>query len=598
MHRWSRWQRTEFDSATLDSLGRVWTWGLGRLPAVVSGMPASAAVFVMGDRYLATTPTGDAWTWQGTGTPARFSPLDGVVQATANPALLRMSDGRVLTGRSDIGFPDLHERTDLSGSVFVASAVSGTPAFALTVDADGHVTASGTNGGSRFGDGVAYKSVTPDRLLQPAVVRGADLGGFGTIATDEFGGVWVWGRYDNADGTHVDYPMPHLLAGLPPAAAVVQDGPDSYALLDDDGQLWTWGANLHGDLGDGTTNPRATPQPVAGLDDVVDVAGSAEGFLALTGDGRLLAWGSNADGSLGDGTTTNRRTPIVIASGIIAMDAASDGEWHAAVRVDGTVLTWGVDPRTNALQPTPTVVPGIDDAVDVSVGRNHALVLRGDGTVAALGQNTVGQLGTGDTAPQAGVVSVIAADGGSGALNDVVQVAADYTNSYAVRADGTLVAWGRNDAGQLGRTLGPAGSRAPLSVPRLQHVTTVDAGGGRVLALADPNLAPPDDLGEGPVTSSLPANGTNVDHGAEGDGATAPILPRRARPRRHARVDTVREQPSSRPPPTGYGMIGEEVLTTAPPATAVSPLRFGSARTQPSSRPPRPLAIERLPRRR
>jgi alpha-tubulin suppressor-like RCC1 family protein len=94
------------------------------------------------------------------------------------------------------------------------------------------------------------------------------------------------------------------------------------ALLDD-GTVWTFGINDRGQLGDGTTNHRTRPVQVTGLRGVVAVAAAGGGgednpgdyghSLALLDDGTLWTWGCNDHGELGGGTTDDQLSPERVA---------------------------------------------------------------------------------------------------------------------------------------------------------------------------------------------------------------------------------------------------------------------------------------------
>ncbi len=122
----------------------------------------------------------------------------------------------------------------------------------------------------------------------------------------------------------------------------------------------------------------------------------------------------------------------------------------------GHVVVWG-SPSSYGV----TEVPGdLEDVVQVSVGGRHALALRGDGTVVGWGDNAFGQAtGVAGWSPVGtGVVSIAGET-----LSNVVAVAAGRNHSLALKTDGSAVAWGSTNVGQV-----PA--------PELSGITAVAAG--------------------------------------------------------------------------------------------------------------------------
>ncbi len=105
----------------------------------------------------------------------------------------------------------------------------------------------------------------------------------------------------------------------------------------------------------------------------------------------------------------------------------------------------------------------------VAAGTYHSVVLRADGTVWAVGENSSGQLGDGTTTRRTTPVAV------AGLTGVLRSVAAGSYFSLAVRADGTVVAWGANAQGQLGDGTQTARS-LPTMVPGLSGIVAVAAG--------------------------------------------------------------------------------------------------------------------------
>ena len=82
--------------------------------------------------------------------------------------------------------------------------------------------------------------------------------------------------------------------------------------IDNEGNLWSWGLNYGGELGDGTTTKKLNPQKVMEGVKFKQIYARYSSNLALDSNGNLWAWGVNLEGQLGDGTTTERHTPVQI----------------------------------------------------------------------------------------------------------------------------------------------------------------------------------------------------------------------------------------------------------------------------------------------
>jgi hypothetical protein len=82
-----------------------------------------------------------------------------------------------------------------------------------------------------------------------------------------------------------------------------------YDNRNDPGQLWSWGNNGSGRLGDDTIIHRSSPVQVPGTQ-WNDVSGGSSHSLARKTDGTLWSWGYNGFGRLGDGTIIHRSSPV------------------------------------------------------------------------------------------------------------------------------------------------------------------------------------------------------------------------------------------------------------------------------------------------
>lgn len=157
----------------------------------------------------------------------------------------------------------------------------------------------------------------------------------------------------------------------------VASGRDTAYALDVGGQVWAWGNNSKGSVGDGTVTHRQTPVPL-GLADVVEVEAGHYHGLALTGSGQVWAWGFGRLGQIGDGGTSNRRKPTRV-QGLPTIERVAAGRDSSyAVDGAGNVWAWGSDAYGeigdgggSTTQLTPVRIAGLTGVVEISVGRNH-----------------------------------------------------------------------------------------------------------------------------------------------------------------------------------------------------------------------------------
>ena len=239
-----------------------------------------------------------------------------------------------------------------------------------------------------------------------------------------------------------------------------------------DGTLAAWGSNTSGQLGV-VGSPANSSVPVAvyrgGIlagKTVTAVAAGDSHSLALCLDGTLAAWGNNAQNQLGDGTITTRKWPVEITrSGVLAgrtVIAIAAGYRHnLALCTDGTLVAWGFNAtgqlgtgdllaKSSPVVVNPSGALAGKSVVAIAAGYTHSLALCADGTLAAWGSTLDGVLGNGESASgyRASPVDIT----GSGILagKTVVKIAAGAYHNLALCADGTLATWGANSAYQLG----------------------------------------------------------------------------------------------------------------------------------------------------
>jgi alpha-tubulin suppressor-like RCC1 family protein len=198
----------------------------------------------------------------------------------------------------------------------------------------------------------------------------------------------------------------------------------------------------------------------------------------------VQAWGDNSAGELGNATLAASTTPVA-TTGLGAVSAIAAGGRHdLAVLSDGTVAAWGDDTfgqlgngvaSANGSAETPASVEGLTGVVAVAAGNEHSLALLSNGTVMAWGDNNDGQLGDGTTRDSAVPVLV-------NGLTGVKAISAGGLFSLALLQNGTVMAWGYNDVGQLGDG-SQVNSDLPVAVSSLADVTAISAGYEHALAV-------------------------------------------------------------------------------------------------------------------
>ena len=361
----------------------------------------------------------------------------------------------------------------------------------------GTALAWGTNATGQLGDGnTAGQSTVPGRACGNATcttplgkVLQVAAGNGHSIALLEDGSVVGWGANFSGqlgDGTRTDRTTPVRVCAVGEPApcasflkgvvSVAAGALHSLALLTD-GTVVAWGNNAYGQLGEGSGfNHQISPVRVCAVGSVApctslltNVTSIAAGFqhsLAVRADGGVRSWGINDSGQLGDGTLDSRNAPVNVA-GLSNVVSVAGGVFHSvAARSDGSVRAWGTGAQlgdgVGAQQTSPVPVCAVahiapctaflSGVKSVAAGAYHSLAARGDGTAVAWGSNNFGQLGIGHNLDRPMPIQVCAPGGCAGVLTGVAGVAggSGSLHSLALRSDGSVRAWGRNVAGQLG----------------------------------------------------------------------------------------------------------------------------------------------------
>jgi alpha-tubulin suppressor-like RCC1 family protein len=343
--------------------------------------------------------------------------------------------------------------------------------FFKTVDLTTPMYAWGSNSSGRLGDGTAITRRSP-----VSVIGGftdwieASAGGGHSVAVRANGTVWAWGSNSNGrlgDGTIITRSSPVSVVGGFTDWISASAGSFHSVAVRANGTVWAWGYNSSGQLGNGTTTDRSSPvSVVGGFSDWISASTGQAHSVAVRANGTVWAWGSNniiefligggqsviPTGQLGNGTITDRSSPVLVVGGFTDWVQVSGGSYHSlGVRANGTVWAWGYNGSgqlgdgTLISRSSPvSVVGGFTDWISASGGSSHSVAVRANGTVWAWGFNYSGRLGDGTIINRSSPVSVV------GGFTDWISASAGSFHSLGVRANGTVWAWGRNSNGYLG----------------------------------------------------------------------------------------------------------------------------------------------------
>ncbi len=299
--------------------------------------------------------------------------------------------------------------------------------------------------------------ISPDGNLEEIFISDYDMiDQFVTTGT-----LWTWGR--NTDGqlgdnsiTSKSSPVQTVSGGTNWVS--ISAGISSGYAIKSDGSAWVWGNNGQSQLADNTNTSRSSPVQIVGnATNWFTLSGGRQGAAGIKSDGTLWMWGINTNGQLGTNNVTRYSSPVQTVSGgnnweVIAMGASSCG-----IKTDGTLWTWGANTQGNLgdntvdrkSSPVQTVAGGTN-WVRCSVGPGSAVTMsaiKSDGTLWLWGYNYFGTLGDGTSGTSSYKSSPIQTSSGG---TNWKYVLSGFNNVYAIKTDGTLWGWGDNTYGQIG----------------------------------------------------------------------------------------------------------------------------------------------------
>lgn len=221
------------------------------------------------------------------------------------------------------------------------------------------------------------------------------------------------------------------------------------------------GAGASGQIGDGTSTGRFTPDTIPGLSGVSSIAcGAAHAIAGLT-DGTMRAWGNNLGGQLGVGSNVSAFTPVTVADAnnvaVGGIQRVFEGAYNSfALTTAGQVFSWGwnangqIGDGTTTQRQNPVLLTALTGVSALSSSGYNTLAVSA-GQLWAWGENAQGQLGDGTISPSSIPKSINGVTG-------VTSVGSAARTSFLINSRGEIWSWG-----QTGSPQGNGASAAQLA---------------------------------------------------------------------------------------------------------------------------------------
>lgn len=337
------------------------------------------------------------------------------------------------------------------------------------IKTDGSAWCWGRGTSGQLGNGASSNSASPVEVSGSYTWEFVTSGSNHNCGIQDDGTGWCWGAANNGalgtGATSGTYNTPQAISGGGTWKKLAAGSAHTCGIKEDDGQIYCWGVQNSGRLGNGNTasGNEYTPVLITESGPWIDVTASGQLSCGVKTNGTGWCWGKGQSGSLGDGVGGDHDEPDPIQ----ILDA---GPWEkiemsqntgCGIKSDGSGWCWGqnangtIGDGTKTNRNTPVEIDGSYTWLYITGNSQHTCGIRTNRSVMCWGQETGGRLGNGATAseqlsPIAPGVSVTNGYFGSGASEISVSIDVSANHSCTIKYDGTPWCWGKNDYGQAG----------------------------------------------------------------------------------------------------------------------------------------------------
>ncbi len=265
---------------------------------------------------------------------------------------------------------------------------------------------------------------------------------------DEDGNLWGWGNNNygqlgdgNKSNNYLDVSYAKRIANDIKFKEIYDVGESTWA-IDKDGNLWSWGRNYNGQLGNGGTEDQFTPVKISQNIQFEKLVAETQKVFAIDKDGNLYSWGYGRYG-FGDGTNESKNVPTKILNGTKFVKAIGSDYTQYALDINANLWGWGNNDYdqfgigNTQTQYDPIKVMEGTKVKEICGSRANGIIVDENDNIYFYGQNDTLKYNTG--------IKKI------GKIPNLKQIVwANYDTMLAIDENGNRWGWGDNDYGELG----------------------------------------------------------------------------------------------------------------------------------------------------